>query len=84
MTPPRYLRRGEVVRASITGIGAMEQVCVEPGEGGFGSRSAPWDATSSDPSVCPLPLEEIDPIASFGYQSRLAIPSAYASDMPDR
>lgn len=28
MSPRRYLRRGETVRASITGIGAMEQVCV--------------------------------------------------------
>ncbi|MDX2376762.1 fumarylacetoacetate hydrolase family protein [Microbacterium sp. LRZ72] len=27
MSPRRYLRRGEVVRASITGIGAIEQVC---------------------------------------------------------
>lgn len=28
MSPRRYLRRGEVVRASISGIGAIEQVCV--------------------------------------------------------
>ena len=28
MSPRRYLRRGETVRASITGIGAIEQVCV--------------------------------------------------------
>lgn len=27
-SPRRYLRRGEVVRSSITGIGAIEQVCV--------------------------------------------------------